>query len=63
MLKDLDFINNEKFLFISEDVKLKLLEIIQKDVYFFSKQNIMDYSLLIFIIKKPARHEKINENL
>lgn len=37
-------------MYINEDIKDKLYSTLKKDVEFFKKRNIMDYSLVVFMI-------------
>ena len=52
VLKDLD-ISGVKKIHIHPDVRSQLLEQVERDVDFFTRHNIMDYSLLIGIHKAP----------
>jgi 1-phosphatidylinositol-4-phosphate 5-kinase len=51
-LKDLDLINEKKKFTVGRDYKEKLMEIIKKDAEFFSKCQIIDYSLLVGVHEK-----------
>jgi hypothetical protein len=46
-LKDLDFLQSKDKFRVEGDLKRKLLDTIKKDVDFFAKCEIIDYSLLI----------------
>jgi hypothetical protein len=46
-LKDLDFLQSKEKFKVEGDLKRKLLDTIKKDVDFFAKCEIIDYSLLI----------------
>jgi 1-phosphatidylinositol-4-phosphate 5-kinase len=52
-LKDLDFIDNRVKFRVGEANRKRLMEIIRKDLKFFSDNNIIDYSLLVGISNKP----------
>ena len=49
-LKDIDFNNIEKEIFLSTDDGMMIIGQLQKDVAFFSKNKIIDYSLLLGVI-------------
>jgi len=51
-LKDLDFLNAKEKFKIDGDIKRRLMETIRKDVQFFTKCEIIDYSLLVGIHDK-----------
>lgn len=48
-LKDNDFVKDAKKIYIGDDAKEKLLEMLNADVGFLTKLNLMDYSLLLGI--------------
>lgn len=63
VLKDLDFDSIEKKLYIDDKLKEKLLEILKKDSIFLKFHGLIDYSLLVFKIKKENRDENEKKNL
>lgn len=58
-LKDIDFLNYEKKIYVSEALSKSLREMLEQDADFLSSLRLMDYSLVIFIIDK----KKITEEL
>jgi len=46
-------------MYIDEDIKDKLYLTLKKDVEFFKKRNIMDYSLVVFIINSKGYLENL----
>lgn len=58
-LKDLDFLKLEKKIFIEEKYKKRIHEILEKDSAFFMKRNLIDYSLIVFIIDKKKYLEDL----
>jgi hypothetical protein len=57
-LKDLDFLASKEKFKIDGEIKRKLMETISRDVEFFAKCEIIDYSLLIGI-HFPKQHPPI----
>lgn len=57
VLKDLDFDSIEKKLYIEERLKEHLLETLKKDSKFLKSHGLIDYSLLVFKIKKEIKKE------
>ena len=57
-LKDLDFNHIEKYMFLSKENKLSLIQQIEKDVDFFYKTKIIDYSLLLGVIDLDTKNEE-----
>jgi len=51
-LKDHDFLKIEQKLKVSEDMKLKLLDILSEDIEFLWRLHLIDYSLIVFIINR-----------
>ena len=68
VLKDINFLTEQKQLFMTESVGQRMIEIIENDAKLFRKFNIMDYSLLVavktreeyskFFFKSANRPEK-----
>lgn len=61
-LKDLDFNSIEKKLEINEEYREKILNILSQDSKFFMEKGLIDYSLIVFKIKKDTylEEQKIN---
>lgn len=62
-LKDLDFNYFHESLPIAESSKEEVSEFfnsIRRDVEFFTQNNIMDYSLLIIVMRNPTNASKRN---
>lgn len=51
-LKDLDFLKYEKKLNVAEDLREQLIANLEKDADFLRRLNLMDYSLVIFVINR-----------
>lgn len=62
-LKDNDFVKDGVKIFIGEEAKERILEILSADVEFLSKLNLMDYSLLVGVhdFEKAALEEREKE--
>lgn len=58
-LKDLDFERYEKKLNISNNMSSSLLETLKKDVAFLASQNLIDYSLAVYIVDKEKYLKKL----
>ncbi|XP_076832962.1 phosphatidylinositol 5-phosphate 4-kinase type-2 gamma [Brachyhypopomus gauderio] len=60
MLKDIDFRNNMQHIYISDEEKEKLLAKLNRDIEFFVRVKIIDYSLLLGIhdVERAEREEE-----
>lgn len=56
-LKDIDFLKLEKKIFIEENYKIKLHDLLEKDSDFFRQKKLIDYSLIVFKIDKKKYFE------
>ena len=61
-LKDLDFNSIEKKLEINEEYREKIIKIIGQDSKFFMEKGLIDYSLIVFKIKKDIYLEELKIN-
>jgi len=61
--KDNDFVNDGIVINIGADAKSKLISTIEADVAFLTKQNLMDYSLLVGIHDCDRGEEELNESI
>ena len=50
-LKDIDFMKEEGKIHVSDEDKLRLREIIMKDTIFLKNLNLLDYSLLVVLVR------------
>lgn len=62
-LKDLDFEDHTKYIYVGDDKKSKILEQVDKDTKFLSKMKIIDYSLLVGIHNSDISDKNDNHNL
>lgn len=60
-LKDIDFLNLEKKIFIEDRYKKKIHEILEKDSEFFMKRKLIDYSLIVFVIDKKKYFDDLEK--
>ena len=57
-LKDLDFNQYDKKISMSAELKGKLRDILEKDVEFLSSLDLLDYSLILFVVDKSSCLDK-----
>ncbi|CAD8098750.1 unnamed protein product [Paramecium sonneborni] len=62
VLKDLDFLNIEKYLYISQEDASYIAENAIKDSNFFKSQGLIDYSLIVFKILNEKNQNLIPKN-
>jgi len=61
-MKDKDFDRYEERIFIEEELQYKLLDTIVKDVAFFTMENLIDYSLAIYLVDKSKAKDAVNSD-
>jgi len=61
-LKDLDFEKYEQKLYIRPELRRKFVDQIKRDSEFFRSVNLIDYSLMVFIVSKQEAEKEIDKN-
>lgn len=58
-MKDIDFLNVEKKLFLRPELRQQFLQQVENDSMFFKKVKLIDYSFMVFVVNKDSYRNEI----